>query len=263
MRDYRSFLETVLRSAGKLIMARRGAADPISNKEKNEIVTQADIISNEYITSEFLKAFPEIPIYTEEQVDHKSQAKSRWIVDPLDGTTAWAWGNSGFSISVALEEDGIVTVGAVYDPVMEELFYAETGKGATRNGQAIHAAAGVPVKEMLVVVDWGNKDDKREEGMAYFRRFMLPEMFARRVVPQWAPALGLCRIAEGRVHALVCNDTWPDDHAAGALILTEAGGHVSNFYHHTGFKTRESGIIAANEKTAHQAIVDFLQAGKT
>jgi myo-inositol-1(or 4)-monophosphatase len=205
------------------------------------------------------KAYPKIPIFTEEGEKDKSQSRTRWIVDPLDGTTPWVWGNSGFSISVALEQDGKVVVGAIYDPVMEEFFYAEKGQGATKNNKPIRPVVDVPLNEMFIVVDWGNKAEKRKEGLEYFKHFFLPEMFARRVVPQWAPALGLCRIAEGKIHALVCNDTWAEDHSAGALILREAGGFCSNFYHPEGFNHREFGLIAANERSTHQQIVKFLR----
>ena len=84
-------------------------------------------------------------------------------------------------------------------------------------------------------------------------------MFTRRVLLQFAPALGLCRIAEGRIHALVCNDTWIEDYSAGALILKEAGGFCSNFYHTDNFNHREFGIIATNERSTHQQIVKFLR----
>jgi len=258
MNDYQNTLTNILQNAGKTIMAHRNRAATAVEKEKNEIVTPADIAANDYIVGELQKAFPGIAIYTEEGDANKSDATTRWIVDPIDGTTPWVWGNSGFAVSVALEEQGRVTVAAVYDPVMKEFFYAERGKGAMRNGQPIKPSTVTTTKEMFMVVDWGNKDDKRKEGLAYFEKFFLPEMFARRTVPQFAPALGLCRIAEGRIHALVCNDTWVEDHAAGALILQEAGGYCTNFYDTAGFTHRQSGIIATNNASTHQAIQQLL-----
>jgi myo-inositol-1(or 4)-monophosphatase len=251
-------LEKTLKTAGQLIMAQRMKYGEVTEKEKNEIVTPADILSNQFITAELIKLYPEIPIYTEEEAEHKSQANTRWILDPIDGTTPWAWGNSGFAISLALERDGEITIGAIYDPVMQEFFYAEKGRGATRNNELIKVAANTLRAEMLMVVDWGYKDEKRAEGLAYFKKFLLPDMFARRIVPQWAPALGFCRLAEGRIHAIVCNDTWQEDHAAGALIVREAGGVVTNFYHTDDFNPREFGVIAANNRANHMEIVNFL-----
>ncbi|HET9411757.1 MAG TPA: inositol monophosphatase [Candidatus Saccharimonadales bacterium] len=259
MSKFRPILLEITAKAGQLIMNHRAMLQTAVEKEKNEIVTPADIAANDYIVSELKRAFPDIAIYTEEGSKDKSNSTTRWIVDPVDGTTPWVWGNSGFAISIALEQDAEVTVAGVYDPVMQEFFYAEKGKGATRNGLPIHPSAEIDNKSMLMVVDWGNKDEKRREGIAYFTKFILPEMFARRVVPQFAPALGLCRIAEGRIHALVCNDTWVEDHSAGALILRESGGYCSNFYETASFSHRQSGIIATNNKSTHDAILALLR----
>lgn len=257
MLAYKTTLEEILKQAGKIILEHRNKKDQVDSKEKNEIVTPADIEANDYITKSLKEAFSDIPIYTEEGSDDKSEASTRWIVDPLDGTTPWVWGNSGFSISIALEVAGDIQVGAVYDPVMDELYYAEKGLGATKNGEPI-SPSNAAIHDAFMVVDWGNKFEKRKEGLEYFTRFMLPEMFARRIVPQFAPALGLCRIAEGRIHALVCNDTWVEDHSAGALILREAGGYCTNFYEQEGFKHRQAGIIATNNRATHSAICKLL-----
>ena len=259
MSKFRPTLLEIMAEAGQLIMSHRERLQTAVEKEKNEIVTPADNAANDYIVSRLKKAFPDIAIYTEEGSVDKSNSTTRWIVDPIDGTTPWVWGNSGFAISIALEQDAEVTVAAVYDPVMQEFFYAEKGKGATRKGLPIHPSAEIESKSMFMVVDWGNKDEKRREGIAYFTKFMLPGMFARRIVPQFAPALGLCRIAEGRIHALVCNDTWVEDHSAGALILRESGGYCSNFYETASFSHRQSGIIATNSKSTHDAILALLR----
>lgn len=247
---------SVAQEAGEIIMSHRNLGESVDTKEKNEIVTPADIEANNYILEKLRET--EIPVYSEEGGENRSEDSSRWIVDPLDGTTPWVWGNSGFSVSIALEQDGKVVLGVVYDPVMKELFYAEQGAGASKNGNSISVTIGVPVEDMFMVVDWGNKDEKRKEGLEYLQRFFLPDMFARRIVPQFAPALGLCRIAEGRIHALVCNDTWVEDHAAGSLIVKEAGGQISNFYNTKTFDVRQPGIIASNEQSTHEAIVGLL-----
>lgn len=259
MSTFKNKLQILLTEAGNIIMKHRNLEEKIKEKEKNEIVTPADIASNTFLITELKKIYPDIPIYTEEGEENKSDDLTRWIIDPLDGTTPWVWGNSGFSISVALEKDGAVALGAVYDPVMAEFFYAEKGSGATRNGNKISVSQETDLKKMFFVVDWGNKDAERQEAMQYFPKFFLPQMFARRIIPQFAPALGLCRIAEGRTHAILCNETYVEDHSAGSLILQEAGGCVTNFHNNSGFSHREHGIIAANSKDTHSKIVKFLK----
>ena len=249
------FLAEVLAEAGELVMALRDSALVVNEKTPHEIVTDADLVADRHITTRLLAAHPGVPVFSEEGgKGHRSAALTRWIVDPIDGTTPWVWGNSGFAMSVALEVDGCVQAGAVYDPVMREFFFAASGHGATRNGASITTRAGTPLARSLLVVDWGNADEKRAEGLAYFQKFFLPDLVAARVVPQFAPALGLCRVAEGRVHGLVCNDTWVEDHAAGALILREAGGVVTNFYSRAGFRHREAGVIAAADLATHGAL---------
>jgi len=87
---------------------------------------------------------------------------------------------------------------------------------------------------------------------------MLPFMIARRIIPQFAPANDLVRIAEGRIHVLVCNDTWIEDHAAGSLIVQEAGGYVTNFYDRNDFTHNSPGIIATANKKIWDALCGTL-----
>jgi myo-inositol-1(or 4)-monophosphatase len=251
--DYESLLTRITSDAGDLIMNHRRHYGHESMKAPGELVTPADIASNDQIIKELRAATPHIPIYSEEGFDHKSESLTRWIVDPLDGTTPWVWGNSGFSVSVALELDGVIELGAVYDPVMRELFYAQRNHGARRNGEPIRTRQR-QLANALLTVDWGNASEYRAAGLAYFAELLTPQMQAERVVPQFAPALGLCRIAEGRVDGLVCNDTWTEDHSAGALILSEAGGAVSNFSSERNFDHRQAGIIAAGHTALHSEL---------
>lgn len=252
-------LTSILIEAGEIIINNRMKYGKVENKESNEIVTSADIIANEFITQNLNKTFTNIPIYSEEGSDNESTQSTRWIIDPIDGTTPWVFGNSGFSISIALEENEHIVLGAVYDPVMKELFFAEKGKGAKRNNIPIEVDNKTPRDQSFMVVDWGNKAEKREEGLEYFKHFFLPEMFARRIVPQWAPALGLCHLAEGRIHALICNDTWVEDHSAASLIVQESNGHTSNFYNSIEFNHKEAGIIATSNLDLHVEIIKFLK----
>lgn len=256
--NIKGIIKTILVQAGDLIISHRMQFDNIAEKEKNEIITPADIAANNFIVKALELHYPKIKIYSEEGNDNKSSSTTRWIIDPIDGTTPWVWGNSGFSISLALEHKNKIILAAVYDPVMKELYFAIRNMGATRNDVPIFVSSSNKLNEMLMVVDWGNNDEKRSEGLKYFTSFFIPNMYARRIVPQFAPALGLCRIAEGRIHALVCNDTWLEDQSAGALILQEAGGIVSNFYHTKHYSHREYGIIACNNQNTHKKLVKFL-----
>jgi len=165
---------------------------------------------------------------------------------------------SGYTISIAEEYEGIIRTSVVYDPEHNELFHAIRGAGAFRNGIQIKTSELGDISQALVSCDWGNKDEKRKEGLEYFKKLMLPFMIARRIIPQFAPANDLVRIAEGRIHVLVCNDTWIEDHAAGSLIVQEAGGYVTNFYDRNDFTHNSPGIIATANKKIWDALCGTL-----
>jgi myo-inositol-1(or 4)-monophosphatase len=238
-----NLLTTIVKGAGEIIRSER-MNFAVKEKSPGEIVTPADIRSNKFIVDQLKKSFPEYGFSSEEQGNEGSTSK-RWIIDPLDGTTRFVWGESGYTVSIAQEVDGEVIFGVVYDPEHDEVFYAFKGHGAYRNGVQIHTSPLTDLSQAFVACDWGNSDDKRQEGLNYFHRLLLPKMAARRVVPQFAPANDLVRLAEGRIHALVCNDTWLEDHSAGFLIAREAGAIITNFSDRSKFDHQTPGIIAA------------------
>lgn len=166
--NFESELHRILINSGKSILKTRNIFN-IKEKDENEIVTTADIISNDIIINFLKSRYPKIPRYSEES--EKSNKSTRWIIDPLDGTTPWLYGNSGFSISIALEKDGFIVLGAIYDPVMKEFFYAEKDRGACRNGFKISVSKETDVRKMLLVVDWGNKDEKGVRDWNISKRF--------------------------------------------------------------------------------------------
>lgn len=247
----------IVREAGQVLVSHRMDFD-VSAKDANEIVTPADIEANSLIVEKLKTHFPDYGFSSEEEGQEGDQEEKRFIIDPLDGTTRKVWGMSGYTVSIAEEFEGQVRVGIVFDPEHDELFHATVGSGAFRNHQRIHTSELTNLSEAFITCDWGNKDEKRSEGLDYYQRLMLPNMAARRIVPQFAPANDLIRIAEGRIHGLVCNDTWLEDHAAGALILKEAGGYVTNFYHRKEFDHKTAGIIAACNQEIWNALNQVL-----
>lgn len=236
-------LSRIVKDAGKIILSERMGFD-VREKTPGEIVTPADIRSNRFIVEELSKLFPDYGFSSEEEGNAGPKDK-RFIIDPLDGTTRFVWGESGYTISIAEEINQEIVFGVVYDPEHDEMFYAFKGHGAYRNGVNIHVSNLIQLSDALVSCDWGNADEKRKEGLNYFNKLMLPTRAARRIVPQFAPANDLVRLAEGRIHALVCNDTWLEDHSAGAIIAKEAGAIVTNFYERTKFDHKTPGILAA------------------
>jgi len=187
-------------------------------------VTDVDHASDALIAGVLRQAFPEYGILGEEG-DVQPQTGTRWIVDPLDGTTNYAHGYPFFSVSIALErKDGIV-LGVVYNPLLDELFTAEKGRGAALNGLPIRAAGTKDVGRVVLASGfpydaWTSPRDNGEE----FRRFIKRAFTLR---SDGSAALDLCHVACGRLDGFWELDLEAWDMAAGVLMVTEAGGRVT------------------------------------
>lgn len=151
----------------------------------------------------------------------------RWIVDPIDGTTNFAHGLALFCTSIALEIDGDVVVGAIYDPMADELFTAERGQGARLNGQRLAVSGVDTLIDALLVTGFPYAvTEEREEQLAIFTAFLAQAQAVRRL---GSAALDLCCVAAGRFDAFWEQNLHPWDVAAGGLLVQEAGGVVTHY----------------------------------
>ncbi len=213
------------------------------NKSPFEVVTEADLAAEEVIISEIRHYYPEHAIITEERGKLEGDTDQVWIVDPLDGTLKFVLGEPYFSVSIAYAWQGVVEVAAVYNPYIEDIYFARRGQGAFKNGVALQTSTANNLAESFVCCDWGGSRAMQQQGLRYLARFLPPT--TRGVGVNFSPALDLCNLAEGNIAAMISNGTTMEDHAAGALIVQEAGGVVINFdqtiWHH-----RIQGIIATS-----------------
>ena len=132
------FIEKTIKEAGKAIMTFFGHAEVAYTKaDIHDVVTQADLASNKIITEAIRKQYPDHAIISEEDTDTSKQEPYKWYIDPLDGTKNFSTHVPLFGINIALTKDGILTHGAIYLPVFDELVYAEKGKGAWFNGKKL------------------------------------------------------------------------------------------------------------------------------
>lgn len=178
----------------------------------------------------------------------------RWIVDPIDGTTNFAHGLALFCTSIALEVDGEVVVGVVYDPIAEELFTAERGQGARLNGRPIHVTrVGTLIDSLLVTGFPYAAGDERHEQLAIFTALLAQAQAVRRL---GSAALDLCAVAAGRFDGFWEQNLNAWDVAAGALLVREAGGHVSD-YRGGPYSPFGREIIASNA-AVHQPLLDVI-----
>lgn len=199
--------------------------EPLHIEEKArraDLVTVADRASERIIVERLRADFPSASILGEEGGEYDGDARERWIIDPLDGTTNYAHAYPLFCISIAYERDGELLAGVIYAPLMRELFTATRGGGARCNGEPIHASPIAAVGEAMVVT--GFKPYDYETNAPYFAKASHHAQAVRR---DGTAALDLAYTAMGRFDAFWEFDLAPWDMAAGTLIVREAGGTVS------------------------------------
>ena len=213
-------------AAGTLIREHWQKPKSIDYKGAIDLVTSVDRQSEQRIVELLRNHFPDHSILAEEETNWVgTEGRHRWIIDPLDGTTNFAHSYPQFSVSIALECDGEVILGLVYDPLHGECFKAVKGEGATLNGNPIRTSA---VKELdKALLATGFPYDQREKADFYlsiFKAFMTRSQGIRR---NGSAALDLCYVACGRIDGFWELKLRPWDTAAAALIVEEAGGRLS------------------------------------
>jgi len=214
-------------AAGTLIRQHWQRPKQIYYKGAIELVTSVDRESERRIVDVLQRQFPDHSILAEEETDLVgSQASHRWIIDPLDGTTNFAHSYPQFCVSIALERDGEVILGLVYDPLRPECFQAVKGQGATLNGEPIQISGIKELDQALLATGFPyNHRENADFYLAFFKSFMTRSQGIRR---NGAAALDLCYVACGRLDGFWEFNLRPWDTAGGALIVEEAGGKMSD-----------------------------------
>jgi myo-inositol-1(or 4)-monophosphatase len=222
-------LDTALlaaRKAGEILRAAFGIEHDITYKGEVDLVTEVDAEAEQVIRNELLGTFPTHGMLAEEGGELAGEADARWIVDPLDGTTNYAHGLSIFCVSIALERAGEVVLGVVHDPMGEETFIAERGRGATLNGDPINVSDTGELIRALIATGLPYDRAEMPEALELFGRFAATTRGMRRL---GSTALDLCYVAAGRLEGYYERGIWPWDLAAGSVILEEAGGRLTNY----------------------------------
>lgn len=214
------------RAAGQVLLQHYGQAHTIHTKGLRDISTEADIAAEQAVVSIIRAGCPNARIVAEESYQDRQVSDDTpvWYIDPLDGTTNYARGLPEFSVSVAMARNGIIQCGAIYEPLVEHLFYADRGQGSFLNGQRLHVSTR-SLNEALVLHDWPRQPIPRQE-LAQIVTRLAPEVDCLR--SRGSAALGFCAIAAGWAEAYLQLTLQPWDVAAGIVIVEEAGGSVSS-----------------------------------
>lgn len=195
-----------------------------------DLVTAADLAAEREFRASIARRFPDHSVLGEEQAAEapsSSSTRCRWIIDPLDGTTNFAHGLALFCVSIALEVEGRIELGVVYDPVADELFTAERGAGARLNGRVIRVSGNATLLDGLLCTGFPYSIRERpQRQVEVFAAFLGRARAVRRL---GSAALDICYVAAGRFDGFWELQLHPWDMAAGALIVSEAGGRVTNY----------------------------------
>ena len=225
-----NFAIDVARDAGGLLMQRLGAAK-VTNKGDIDLVTEADLASENLIIERIRSYFPQHGILAEESgeaelVGGAKRSEWKWIIDPLDGTTNYAHSYPCFCVSIALEHAGVLEVGVVYDPVRDEMFAAERGNGATLNDRKITVSSVEELKDAMLCTGFPYNVRERPDFTRDFANFTMAAQAVRR---DGSAALDLAYVACGRFDGFWEDGLSPWDIAAGQILIEEARGKVTNF----------------------------------
>lgn len=227
-----------------------------TKREGIDLVTEFDLRSERLIVDAIREAYPDDEILAEEGGEQGARSPRRWLIDPLDGTTNFAHGLPFFAISIALEVDGVLEVGVVQAPALGWSFWATRGQGAFLNGRRIHVSRTPALEEALLAT--GFPYDRQTSERNNFAEFIALKKRAHGVRRVGAASLDLAMVAAGWLDGYWEMKLKPWDLAAGALLVTEAGGRVTSWA--GGPFSPDSGEAVATNGLIHDALLAALAA---
>jgi myo-inositol-1(or 4)-monophosphatase len=252
---FKSTLVNAARAGAEQILKYFNGTFSISNKEGvNNLVTEADHASEKAIIEIIKSAFPHHQVLAEETGEILQDSMYKWIIDPIDGTVNFAHGIPLNCVSIALEFEGDMILGAVFNPHLNEFFLAEKGKGATLNDRPIRVSNESNAMKSCLVTGFPYTYINTPRGpLEVFEKFIRKGVPVRRL---GSAAIDLCWVAAGRFDGFYEHKLEPWDSAAGYLIVEEAGGKVTD---HLGnkFSVYQHKVLATNGKI-HAEMVEII-----
>ena len=227
----------------------------VSKKAPGDFVSSADKRTEKILIEELQKAHPDYGIITEETgLINKSNIKNRWIIDPIDGTMNFLNSIPQFAISVGYEEDGEIKCGVIFNPITNEMFYAEKGNGAFLNNTRIRVSNNKKLNDALIVTGGPKQSSKIKKKI--FSEYINVSMQVSNVRKLGSAALDMAYVASGRFHGYWQRELNYWDIAAGIIIVKEAGGYIDFFEEEANLPFRRN-IIATNSNI-HNKLIDII-----
>jgi len=250
----KTFMHELAEGSGKILLKYFQKVKHIEKKDHAGIVTEADKFAEDYLIKRIFKKFPESSIITEESGEHGKGASLCWVLDPLDGTTNYAHGFPWFCVSIGLYEDDRPKAGMIYHPITKELFYAEADKGVWLNNKKVSVSKVDRMEDSLLGTGfYYSKGETLRREMEIFRRVNEVALGVRR---PGSAALDLAFVACGRYDGFWERGLAPWDVAAGLIMVTEAGGKLSDY---SGKEVNlNSGEIVASNGKLHQQMISLI-----
>lgn len=248
MRASKSILEETVNLCKEVAQYIREQVDQVSSgdievKDMNSLVSYVDKEAEKSIIETLKELVPEAGFITEEGTSDIGVKEINWIIDPLDGTTNFLRGIPHFSTSIALMEQGVITMGVVYDIMLDVAYATVRGEGATANGKPISVSATNETKEAIVATGFPYRRDANMN--ANFKALEYCVLNCRGVRRFGSAALDLAYVASGKFDVYYENTLNIWDIAAGVLLIEEAGGKISDYSGGNDYLNR-GGVIASN-----------------
>jgi len=212
------------KAAGEVLKKHfRDAALQFTDKGNQNIVSEADLKADKVIIKTLNESFPDYAYYSEEDGFSKNSSENMWIIDPLDGTNNFALGISMFNVSIALFKNNILTLGVIYDPLLDDLVYAINGKGAFHNETKLTSRPKLTDKQTVgIITGYANSNNQ-------YKVMDKVASKVRRQFVNWAPTVDFKLLAEGKIDSIISTEAESEDHIAGLLIAKEIGLVIKTF----------------------------------
>jgi myo-inositol-1(or 4)-monophosphatase len=255
-------LEAAVEAATKAadrVRARAGRLEPsaVSEKGKNDLVTAADLESQEVIVELLTSAFPDYGVMAEEDTASRDPDLDQWIIDPIDGTTNFVHGLPPYSVSIALQQAGELVVAVVLEIDRSELFTAVRGEGCRLAGSECRVSGVQDAREAMVATGFPTRDYTNPFLVTYLEVLGTMMTQCQSVRRMGSAAADLAYVACGRFDAFFEIGLAPWDTAAGALLIREAGGTVTDFSLKQDF-LHGSQLLASNTRV-HEAVARMVE----